>query len=51
MEAVKEVKELGQKLTVRSKGHSSNDLVLSDHGAVLLMQGDGQHHRRRRGRA
>ena len=38
MEAVKEVKELGQKLTVRSKGHSSNDLVLSDHGAVLLMQ-------------
>ena len=38
VEAVKEVKELGQKLTVRSKGHSSNDLVLSDHGAVLLMQ-------------
>src|SRR5215207_3734223 len=37
-EAVREVKELGQKLTIRSKGHSSNDLVLSDHGAVMLMQ-------------
>ena len=38
-EAVKEVKALGQKLKVRSKGHSSNDLVLAEHGAVLLMQG------------
>lgn len=33
--AVKECKRLGQTLTVRSKGHSSNDLVLSD-GAVLV---------------
>jgi hypothetical protein len=41
-EAVREVKQLGQTLTVRSKGHSSNDLVLSDHGAVILMQGMDQ---------
>src|SRR4051794_28894321 len=37
--AVKECKQLGQELKIRSKGHSSNDLVLSDRGAVLLMQG------------
>lgn len=39
VEAVQEVKKLGQTLTVRSKGHSSNDLVLAEHGAILLMQG------------
>src|SRR3954452_7031026 len=37
--AVKECKTLGQELKVRSKGHSSNDLVLAEGGAVLLMQG------------
>jgi hypothetical protein len=42
VEAVQEAKALGQKLTIRSKGHSSNDLVLSDHGAVMLMQGMDQ---------
>jgi hypothetical protein len=40
--AVRECKELGQELKVRSKGHSSNDLVLADRGAVLLMQGMDQ---------
>ena len=40
--AVKECKELGQTITVRSKGHSSNDLVLNEGGAVLLMQGMDQ---------
>lgn len=35
---VKEAGQLKQRLTVRSKGHSSNDLVLSDRGAVLGMQ-------------
>src|ERR1044072_1331024 len=40
--AVKECKELDQELKIRSKGHSSNDLVLSDGGAVLLMQGMDQ---------
>ena len=37
--AVREVKQLGQQLRIRSKGHSSNDLVLADGGSVLLMQG------------
>ena len=32
---VREVKALGQKLTIRSRGHSSNDLVLADKGVVL----------------
>src|SRR5829696_4058343 len=41
-DAVRECKELGQPLKVRSKGHSSNDLVLSEGGAVLLMQGMDQ---------
>jgi len=36
--AVKETVQLGQKLTVRSKGHSSNDLVLVDHGNILCTQ-------------
>ncbi len=35
---VKEVKELGEKLTVRAKGHSSNDLVLGDGGPVMLTE-------------
>ena len=38
-EAVREVKQLGQDLKIRSKGHSSNDLVLNEGGAVMLMQG------------
>jgi FAD binding domain len=41
-DAVRETKQLGQELRVRSKGHSSNDLVLADRGAVLLMQGMDQ---------
>ena len=41
-DAVRECKQLGQELKVRSKGHSSNDLVLADRGAVLLMQGMDQ---------
>ncbi|MFT4110480.1 FAD-binding oxidoreductase [Propionicimonas sp.] len=36
--AVRETRQLGQQLRVRSKGHSSNNLVLSDGGAVLLTQ-------------
>jgi len=36
--AVNETRELGEQLTVRSMGHSSNDLVLTD-GPVLLTQG------------
>lgn len=35
VQVVTEVKQLGQKLKIRSKGHSSNDLVLEEHGAVL----------------
>ena len=35
---VKESTLLGQKLTVRSKGHSSNDLVLVDGGNILCTQ-------------
>jgi FAD/FMN-containing dehydrogenase len=41
-EAVKECKKLGQELRIRSKGHSSNDLVLNPGGAVMLMQGMDQ---------
>lgn len=40
--AVTECKQLGQQLRIRSKGHSSNDLVLAEGGAVLLMQGMDQ---------
>jgi hypothetical protein len=40
--AVRECKELGQELRIRSKGHSSNDLVLAEGGAVMLMQGMDQ---------
>jgi hypothetical protein len=35
---VKEAKALGQSLKVRSKGHSSNDLVLSEGGAVVVTE-------------
>ncbi|HRI69604.1 MAG TPA: FAD-dependent oxidoreductase [Polyangium sp.] len=37
--AVKESKQLGETLVVRSKGHSSNDLVFNEHGAVLYTAG------------
>ncbi|HEX5474613.1 MAG TPA: FAD-dependent oxidoreductase [Vicinamibacterales bacterium] len=33
---VKEAKALGEQIVVRSKGHSSNGLVLTDRGTVLL---------------
>lgn len=36
--AVRETRRLGQELRVRSKGHSSNDLVLTDGGAVLSLE-------------
>lgn len=36
--AIKETNTLGQRLHVRSKGHSSNNLVLAEGGAVLLTQ-------------
>lgn len=42
VDVMREVHGLGQKLWIRSKGHSSNDLVLCDRGAVLgtqLLQG------------
>jgi FAD binding domain len=35
---VTEARTLGEKITVRSKGHSSNDLVLSDGGTVLVTE-------------
>jgi len=38
VQAVREAKVLGQKLGVRSKGHSSNDLVLVDRGNVLITE-------------
>jgi len=36
--AVREAKSLGERLTVRSKGHSSNDLVVAEGGAVLVTE-------------
>lgn len=36
--AVNEARALGERLTIRSKGHSSNDLVLSDRGSVLVTE-------------
>jgi FAD/FMN-containing dehydrogenase len=36
--AVKEARALGQRLTLRGGGHSSNDLVLADRGCVLYFQ-------------
>ncbi|MGH4021352.1 MAG: FAD-binding oxidoreductase [Pseudonocardiaceae bacterium] len=38
IEVVKEVKSLGHRLGIRSKGHSSNDLVLMDGGSILLTE-------------
>jgi FAD binding domain len=38
VQAVRECAQLGQKLSVRSMGHSSNDLVLNEHGNVLCIQ-------------
>lgn len=38
VEAILETKQLGQRLKIRSKGHSSNNLVLEEHGCILLMQ-------------
>ncbi len=38
VQAVRETQQLGQKLFIRSKGHSSNDLVLSDRGNVLCTE-------------
>lgn len=35
---VKEARALGQELTIRCKGHSSNGLVLTDGGSVLLTE-------------
>jgi hypothetical protein len=35
---VKEIKQLGEKLVVRSKGHSSNDLVLAGGGSMLVTE-------------
>ena len=36
--AVREAKMVGEKLTIRSKGHSSNDLVVTDGGSVLVTE-------------
>lgn len=36
--AILEARRLGQELRIRSKGHSSNDLVLTEGGAVLSME-------------
>ncbi len=38
VEIIRETNALGQKLMIRSKGHSSNDLVLAEKGAVLTTQ-------------
>lgn len=37
--AVQEARSLGERLVVRSRGHSSNDLVVAEGGAVILLQG------------
>jgi len=36
--AIRETRQLGQDMTIRSKGHSSNDLVLNEGGAVLCTE-------------
>lgn len=36
--AVREARTLGERLAIRSKGHSSNDLVLTDGGSMLLTE-------------
>jgi hypothetical protein len=38
VDAVREARALGEHLVVRSKGHSSNDLVVSERGVVLLTE-------------
>ncbi len=38
VEVMREARRLGQELKIRSKGHSSNDLVLTERGAVLCTQ-------------
>ncbi len=38
VQIIKETKQLGQKIKIRSKGHSSNDLVLEDKGNVLCTE-------------
>ncbi len=38
IEVVKEAKSLGQRLGIRGKGHSSNDLVLVEGGSILLTE-------------
>ncbi len=38
VKVVKEVKQLGEKLAIRAKGHSSNGLVLAEGGSVLLTE-------------
>ena len=35
---VREARERGEKVMVRSKGHSSNDLVLDEHGSVIVTE-------------
>ncbi len=37
VKVLKEVKALGEKLAIRSKGHSSNDLVLTEPGGSVLV--------------
>lgn len=36
--AVREARQLGERLAIRSKGHSSNDLVLNEGGSVLVTE-------------
>lgn len=38
VKVVNEARSLGERLVIRSKGHSSNDLVLADHGTVLVTE-------------
>ncbi|HET8684933.1 MAG TPA: FAD-dependent oxidoreductase [Micromonosporaceae bacterium] len=38
VKAVREARVLGERLAIRSKGHSSNDLVLTDRGSMLLTE-------------
>ncbi|MDQ3327016.1 MAG: FAD-dependent oxidoreductase [Chloroflexota bacterium] len=38
VEVMREARRLGQELKIRSMGHSSNDLVLTERGAVLCTQ-------------
>ncbi len=38
VQAIQEARQLGQRLMIRSKGHSSNDLILADRGTVLCTE-------------